>query len=171
MYICNLLIPTLSCSMHPPGSRLKCGNVCGNRSPRRGMPWHCRRHGRRPSKTLADTPMAVACTSTSAKRGASPGSIASPSTDAGGTSAWAAIRPSVWLKLAGRRRTTGPPLRRVGIPWPKSTRLRCRPSGKPPVPSMPPTNPDGATPGTAQAGCRPWSVTPCRRWATPPSTG
>ena len=32
-------------------------------------------------------------------------------------------------------------------------------------------NPDGATTGTAQAGCRPWSVTPCRRWATPPWTG
>ena len=37
--------------------------------------------------------------------------------------------------------------------------------------SMRRTNPVGATTGTAQAGCRPWSVTPCRRWATPPWTG
>ena len=38
-------------------------------------------------------------------------------------------------------------------------------------PSMRQTNPVGATPGTSQAGCRLWSVTPCRRWTTPPWTG
>ena len=32
--------------------------------------------------------------------------------------------------------TTGPPLRRAAIPWRKSARLQCRPSGKPPAPSM-----------------------------------
>ena len=33
------------------------------------MPWHSQRRGRRPSKTLDGTPMAAACTSTSARQG------------------------------------------------------------------------------------------------------
>ncbi len=120
------------CSMHPPVSRL----TCGNKFAMGGDAWRYRRRGSRPSRNQDDTPTAMACTSTSTRRDASHRSCASRSTDADAISDWEGSRPSAWLVLARRQRTTGPPLQRAAIPWPRSARLRCRPSGRPPGPSM-----------------------------------
>ena len=158
--------------MNPPSSHLKCGNIRGNRSPQRG-----------------DT---MALSATRAKALKDPGRYA----DGGGLHLYIskAGRKS-WVQritIDRRRRDIGlGAFPSVGLAQarekaadnrtavaegrdPRGRKALARAAdlqGSRPCGPCGEQTPLAQRPAQLQAGCRPWSVTPCRRWATPPWTG
>ena len=153
------------CPMNPPLSRVKCGNMCGNRF------------------RLGGT--AVALSATRAKALKEPGRYS----DGGGLHLFISKRGAKsWVQritIDGRRRDVG----LGGFPTVSLAQARGKAAdnraavaegrdplaekhapamptfGRPLTPSTRPTSHAGATPGTSLPGFRPWSGTPYRSWA------